>query len=681
MSNSQILINEHIKCTRKNTIIKVFGIKNYHPTFATCRNKRVHIINYQLSIKMKQLNPSAALTGAIGLAALANPVTGHAQLVNTSVFNGTVNRNYETSQESWPDRTSPAAGKPNVVWILLDDVGFGASSAFGGLIRTPNFDRLADNGLRYTNFHTCAISAPTRAALLTGRNHHRVHFGGFAHQGMSAGFPGWDGYLPAEAGTIAETLRDYGYNTFAVGKYGITRDEDATDAGPFDRWPSGKGFEKFLGFLGSQTDQYKPQLVENNSFVTPDGRHLSEQITDKAIDYIRKQKAAAPDKPFFLYYAPAAVHSPHQVAKKWRDEYKGQFDEGWDVYREKVFAQQKKLGVIPAGAVLPERDPNIRAWNSLSPDEKRLYARFMETYAAYLTYTDYEAGRLIQTLQDLNQLDNTLIFVLIGDNGASKEGDLQGTVTLDEFLSTSPATWEEQLAKNLNRIDQIGEPEGTNVNYPLGWAQATNTPFRLWKSDANSEGGTRNPLIVHYPKGITEKGGIRNQYGHVIDLFPTTVDFLGFQPHREIRGVKQIPLQGTSLVYSFNDKAAPSRHTVQYHYIFGQGSIYRDGWKASFAFHPNFIDLALLRLGKTSIPELIKASRQAPQWELYNLNEDFNEQIDLAGKNPQKLEELKALFEEQAQENNVYPLVNWSHILGKFGGAAANRKDHSKIIK
>jgi arylsulfatase len=624
---------------------------------------------------MKQLQNSL-ITGSLGLITLANiPATGIAQQINTSDFKGVVARTFKESKESWPDRTNPATGKPNVVWIVLDDVGFGASSAFGGLIRTPNFDQLADAGLRYTNFHTCGISAPTRAALLTGRNHHRVHEGGFSHKLISAGFPGYDGYVPAEAGTIAETLRDYGYNTFAVGKYGITRDEDATDAGPFDRWPTGKGFEKFFGFLGSQTDQYKPALVEDNSFVTPDGRHLSEQITDKAIHYIQKQKQAAPDKPFFLYYAPAAVHAPHQVAKKWRDEYKGLFDEGWDVYRERVFAQQKKQGLIPADAVLPDRDANIKSWQSLSPDAKKVSARFMETYAAYLTYTDYEVGRVIQSLKDINQLDNTLIFVLIGDNGASKEGDFYGTVTLDEFLATNPTTEEELIAKNLNRIDQIGEPEGTNVNYPLGWAQATNTPFRMWKTDANSEGGTRNPLIVYYPKGITEKGGVRNQYGHVIDLFPTTIDFLGIPAPKVIRGAEQIPLQGTSLAYSFNDKPAASRHTVQYHYIFGQGAIYADGWKASFAYYPNFLDLGLLRLGKKTLPELLQAAKQEPQWELYNLNTDFNERINLADKNPQKLAELKTLFDRQAEENNVYPLINWGDIFGRQMQNLGNRSD------
>jgi arylsulfatase len=607
-----------------------------------------------------------AVRNSIGLAALASlPFgAGIAQQNNTD-FKGTIGKTFDTSKEYWTERTNPAIGKPNVVWILLDDVGYGASSAFGGVIRTPNFDALANNGLRYTNFHTCGISAPTRAALLTGRNHHRVHMGGFAHKNMSAGFPGWDGYIPAEAGTIAETLKEYGYNTFAVGKYGVTPDDDATDAGPFDRWPSGKGFEKFFGFLGSQTDQYRPGLVEDNTFVAPDGRHLSEQITDKAIAYIQKQKTAAPDKPFFLYYAPAATHAPHQVAKKWRDEYKGQFDEGWDVFREKVFAQQKKLGIIPADAALPDRDSRIEAWKTLSADEKQLYARFMETYAAYLTYTDYEVGRLIQTLKDLNQLENTAIFLVIGDNGASKEGDFTGTVLLENFdlfglKGTSKA---ELIHSNLESIDKIGEPDGTAVNYPLGWAQAANTPFRYWKQDANSEGGTRNPLIVHYPKGIKERGGIRTQYSHVIDLFPTTIDLLDIETPKQIKGVEQIPLQGTSFTYSFNDKNASARHTVQYFYIFGAGAIYQDGWKAAFGLHPDALDLRLATAEQDGLAKILAAGKQPLRWELYNLNEDFNERYDLVAKNPEKLAELQALFDQQAQENHVYPLIKWGDIL------------------
>jgi arylsulfatase A-like enzyme len=304
------------------------------------------------------------LTSALILAVGAR-LSLHAQ--EAQPYQGTVGRTLAESKEWWPEPVKAPAGAPNVVWILIDDVGFGAAGTFGGLIQTPTFDALANNGLRYTNFHTCAICAPTRSALLTGRNSASVHESGFSHVSMSAGFPGWDGRVPATAGTIAEILRANGYNTFAVGKYGITPDEEATDAGPFDHWPTGKGFDHFFGFLGSATDQYKPDLVEDQAHVTPDGRHLSDQITDKAIFYIDRQKKAAPDKPFFLYYAPGATHAPHMVDRYWSDQYKGKFDEGWDVFREKVFERQKQLGVIPANAVLPDRNPNIKAWDSLTP--------------------------------------------------------------------------------------------------------------------------------------------------------------------------------------------------------------------------------------------------------------------------------------------------------------------------
>jgi arylsulfatase len=395
---------------------------------------------------------------------------------------------------------------------------------------------------------------------------------------------------------------------------------------------------------------------------------LSEQITDKAIDYIKRQKTASSDKPFFLYYAPGATHAPHQVAKKWRDEYKGKFDEGWDVYREKVFAQQKKQGIIPANAVLPDRDPRLKAWKNLSADEKKLYARFFETYAAYLTYTDYEIGRVVQTLRDLNQLDNTAIFVIIGDNGASKEGDLTGVINGGGLAGFGSVESEASLIKkNLEQIDIIGEPEGTNTNYPVAWSQAANVPFRFWKSDANAEGGTHNPLIVHYPKGITEKGGIRNQYGHVIDILPTTLDILGFSAQKELNGVAQIPVQGTSLAYSFNDKASASKHNVQYYYFLGSGAVYKDGWKAAFASHPDAIDARLASFKGEAINPLkslqgIADSANNPQWELYNLDEDFNERIDLAKKNPAKLEELKAEFYKQAEQNKVYPLLTFANL-------------------
>ena len=600
---------------------------------------------------MKKKSVLKALTSTLILA-LSARLSLHAQA--TQPYQGVVGRTLAESKEWWPEPVKAPAGAPNVVWILLDDVGFGAAGAFGGLIQTPTFDNLANNGLRYTNFHTAAICAPTRAALLTGRNSASVHVSGFSHAVMSAGFPGWDGRLPSSAGTIAEILRENGYNTFAVGKYGVTPDEDATDAGPFDRWPTGKGFDHFFGFLGSQTDQYKPDLVEDQAHVRPDGRHFSDQITDKAIGYVDRQKKAAPNKPFFLYYAPAATHAPHQVDKYWSDQYKGKFDMRWDAYREEVFERQKKLGVIPADAKLPDRNPNIKAWDRLSEDEKKLYARFMEIYAGYLTYTDFEVGRLINHLKETNQLDNTLVFIMIGDNGASKEGTLNGDI--DRSLANlvgKTLTEKENIAYNLNKIGEIGTSAATEGNYPLGWAQAANTPFKYWKQDANSEGGTHNPLIVFYPKGIKDKGGIRTQYSHVIDILPTTLDLTGVKVPEQIKGIKQDAIEGTSLAYSIDDAKAPTRHTLQYYYIFGSRSIYHDGWKAELAYPSSFITG--------------NAQSQQPfdenAWELYNLNADYTERIDLATKFPEKLAELKALFEDQAQSHKLYPYITWDDVL------------------
>jgi arylsulfatase len=572
----------------------------------------------------------------------------HAQ--EAQPYQGTIGRTLAESKEWWPEPVKAPAGAPNVVWILLDDVGFGATASFGGIIDTPTFDALAANGLRYTNFHTTAICAPTRSALLTGRNSASVHESGFSHTVMSAGFPGWDGRVPSTAGTIAEILRDNGYNTFAVGKYGVTPDEEATDAGPFDHWPTGKGFDHFFGFLGSQTDQYKPDLVDDQAHTRPDGRHLSAQITDKAIFYIDRQKKAAPNKPFFLYYAPGATHAPHQVDKYWSDQYKGKFDSGWDAFREEVFARQKKLGIIPANAILPERNPHIKPWEQLSPDEKKLYARFMEIYAGYLTYTDYEVGRLINHLKEINQLDNTLVFVMLGDNGASKEGTLNGVI--DQGFARKASSEEENISYNLNKIGEIGTSDATNGNYPLGWAQAANTPFKFWKQDANSEGGTRNGLIVYYPKGIKDKGGIRTQYSHVIDILPTTLDVVGVKAPEQIRGIQQQPIEGTSMAYSIDDAKAPTRHTLQYYYIFGARSIYHDGWKAELAYPSSFIT------GNFQSKEPFDENA----WELYNLNEDFTERIDLAKKYPEKLAQLKAEFEEQAKSHHLYPYITWDDV-------------------
>jgi len=582
----------------------------------------------------------------------------HAQNPAEQPYQGVIGKTLSESKEWWAPVPKAPAGAPNIVWILLDDVGFGASGAFGGVIRTPTLDSLAYNGLRYTNFHTAAICAPTRSALLTGRNSHFVHEGGFSHIALSAGFPGYDGRIPSKDGTIAEILRDNGYNTFAVGKYGLTPDEDATDAGPFDRWPGGKGFEHFFGFLGSATDQYKPDLVEDNAHVTPDGRHLNEQITDKAIGYIARQQKIAPGKPFFLYYAPGATHAPHQVDKYWSDQYKGKFDEGWDVFRERVLANQKRLGIVPAYAQLPPRNARVQEWNSLSADQKKLFARFMEVYAGYLTYTDYQIGRVVNYLKENNLLENTIVYAIIGDNGASKEGTLEGVIT----PRTNPSrtkTEADFLKTNLQNIDSIGTAAGA-TNYPLGWAQAANTPFREWKQDADAEGGTHNPLIIFNPKAIKDKGGIRNQYGYVIDLLPTTLEFAGIKAPEYIRGIKQDSIQGTSLLYSFNDAKAASRHLVQHYYIFGSRSIYYNGWKAEAGHHPDNVDFDF-KPGET----VADKSFDEDDWQLYNLDEDFNERVNLAKKYPEKLAALKKIFDEQATKNHLYPLIDWHDVNNK----------------
>ncbi|WP_232373339.1 sulfatase-like hydrolase/transferase [Pinibacter aurantiacus] len=599
---------------------------------------------------------------AILMATLTASVTAAHSQQTAQPYQGVVGKTLADSKEWWPQPVKAPQGAPNVIWIVLDDVGFGATGTFGGLINTPVFDSLAANGLKYTNFHTAAICAPTRAAALTGRNHHSVHEGGFSHTVLSAGFPGYDGRIPSKDGTIAEILRENGYNTFAVGKYGLTPDEEASDAGPFDRWPTGKGFEHYFGFLGSEDDNYKTNLVEDNSHIKPDGRHFSEQLTDKAISYIEKQKKAAPSKPFFLYYAPGATHAPHQVDTSWSNLYKGKFDQGWDAFRQQVFDRQKKLGVIPANAVLPERNPKIPAWNSLTAEQKKLYARFFEVYAGYLTYTDYQVGRVVNYLKQINQLNNTLIFVLIGDNGASKEGTQFGAIRgRGTSFASGGVTAQKYLELNENGIEQIGTPESF-VNYPLGWAQAANTPFRFWKMDAQSEGGTRNPLIVFYPNGIKDKGGIRTQYGYVTDLLPTTLEFAGIKAPEYIREIKQDTIQGTSLVYSVNDAKAPSRHTQQYYYIFGSRSIYKDGWKAAAAHHPDILDLNKFA-GEAK--DSIAKNYDNDVWELYNLNEDPTERVDLAKKYPEKVKELQALFDADAKKYNIYPFIDWEDVFSR----------------
>jgi len=570
---------------------------------------------------------------------------------------------YDAAKETPRILPKVAKGSPNVIWILLDDVGYGAVGTFGGLIATPNFDKLANNGLSYTNFHTMGICAPTRAALLTGRNHHTVGMGMFPHPFLSAGFPGYSGRMEWKDGMIAEYLRDAGYNTYMLGKWHLTPDEETTDLGPFDRWPTSRGFDHFFGFLGGATDQYKPDLIEDTQRIQPDGRHFNAQLVDKAIAYMDRQKKLNPDKPFFMHIATGAAHSPHQVGREWISKYKGQFDEGWDVARERILARQKKLGVVPANAKLPPRESRVPAWNSLSAEEKAVYLRFMESYAGFLEYTDSEIGRLVEHLEKTGVADNTVIFLIVGDNGGSKEGGPNGT--LEPELVNPNLDLKAQLEHLHAHVDEIGTGE-TYSNYPVGWAQAMNTPFRQWKGDVNAEGAIRNPMIVYWPGHI--KKGIRTQYGHVTDLLPTTLEMVNVPAPASVRGVAQTPIQGTSLTYSFNDARAATRHTKQYYFLFGSGAIVKDGWKASFRYRPDLLDIYVTP--RDQFPA-IKAKNDV--WELYNLNTDFNELNDLAAKEPQRLEALQEVFKQEAEANQVYPLINLGHLEVKLREAMSKR--------
>lgn len=568
-------------------------------------------------------------------------IVQYAKAQDDTVFKGKIGKTYSESQEWWPGKKHAPKGAPNVVIFLIDDAGYGTSSAFGGLMETPILDSLANNGVRFTNFHTTAICGPTRAALLTGRNHHSVHMGYFNYSAL--GFPGYDARMPPDKATIAQILHENNYNTFAVGKYHLTPLNEITPAGPFDRWPTGQGFDHFFGWHLGHTDQYHPNVYEDTRIadIEPNKKIVSTLLADKAIKYIADQRSSAPDKPFFLYFATGAIHAPHQADKQFRDYYKGKFDKGWDWYREEVFKRQKALGVIPKDAILPDRDPTVPAWDSLTPEQKRLYAKHMEVFAAMLTQADYEFGRIVHYLKDIGQLDNTLILGLIGDNGSSHSppnGSFNGRIN---SLPTK-----QQVDEALKHLDEFGT-ESSDMDAPMGWTQATNTPFRLWKADANSEGGTHNPLIVFYPNGVKERG-VRNQYSHIIDIAPTIVELTGSTFPETINNIRQKPFEGSSLVYAIKDSAAAPRHTIQYNELRGKRSIYKDGWKAE-VFHVTGTDFA------------------NDVWELYNLNTDFNERIDLAKKEPEKLKELVDLFDHEAKKYNVYPLIDGTQD-GGIGG-------------
>jgi arylsulfatase A-like enzyme len=581
----------------------------------------------------KQMIGLKHLAIAVALGLTLNTQETAAQYTPQQPWQGKIGKTVaETKTSLTEHRVLAAKNSPNIIYILIDDIGYGSASAFGGLIPTPNIDSLANNGLRYTNFHTTGVCSPTRTALLTGRNHHSAHVGSNA----GAATPGYDRVIPFEKGFVSEILREQGYNTFAVGKWHLTPKRDQTQAGPFNRWPVGRGFDKYFGFIGGATDQYRPILWEGTNKIEKDyddKKLLSELITDRAITYIANQKSAAPEKPFFLYYGPAATHSPHQVDKVWSDKFKGKFDKGWDWYREEVLARQKKLGVVPAYVKLAPGNGGVKKWDSLSADEKRLFIRHIEVYAGYLAHLDHEIGRLVKYLKDIDQLDNSLIFLSIGDNGSARAGGENGRTNFGIGANNAQA---DDIKRDLDNIDLIGTAR-SNVLYPIGWAQATNTPFRYFKAEANGEGGTHNPLIVFWPDKIKDKGGIRNQYTHVADILPTTLELVGAKKVETINGIKQDSLEGISFASSIQNRNAANNHTVQYYEIGGTRSVYKDGWKAG-AFH------------KRGEPF------ENDTWELFRIEDDFNERVDLAKTNPEKLTELKAVFDREATKYNVYPL-------------------------
>lgn len=536
----------------------------------------------------------------------------------------------------------PPEGAPNVLVVLLDDVGFGASSAFGGPCKTPTAERLAANGLKYNRFHSTAMCAPTRQAMLTGRNHHAVGMGAIAEMATAA--PGYTSIRPNTAAPLAETLKLNGYSTAQFGKCHEVPAWESSPMGPFRQWPTGSGFEYFYGFIGGETNQYAPAIYQDTVPVEPErtaeeGYHFGEDMTDRAIEWIRQQKVLMPDKPFFIYYAPGATHAPHHVPLEWSDKYKGQFDRGWDKVREEIFARQKQLGVVPPDAELTQRPPEIPGWDDMPDELKPVLARQMEVYAGFLEHTDHQVGRLIDTLEDLEILDDTLIYYIIGDNGASAEGAINGT--FNEMFTMNGANALETAEFMAARIDKFGTPEAYN-HYAVGWAHAMDTPYQWTKQVASHWGGTRNGTIVHWPRGFQSKGEVRSQFFHVIDLAPTVLEAAGLPHPTVVNGVQQMPLHGKSMVPTFDNADTPELRGTQYFEMLVNRGIYHKGWTAvtrhSF---PWFV---------SELPAL-----DDDVWELY-APDDWSQAHDLAQEMPEKLRELQRLFLIEATKYNVLPL-------------------------
>ncbi len=554
----------------------------------------------------------------------------------------------------------PPEGAPNVVIVLIDDMGFGAPSTFGGPCQMPTLDRLAEGGLIYNRFHTTALCSPTRQALLTGRNHHSAEMGAVAE--VATGAPGYTSVRPNSVATIADMLRLNGYNTGAFGKMHQTPTWEVSISGPFDRWPTGDGFEKFYGFVAGETNQWEPTLTEGTTPIEPprtaeEGYHVSEDIVDKSIAWVKSQQAMTPDKPFFVYLSFGATHAPHHVAPEWIEKYRGKFDKGWDAVREETLAKQKALGIVPPDTELASRPEGVVPWNELTGDQKRVGARLMETYAGFAEHTDAQTGRLVDALDEIGALENTLFIYIAGDNGASAEGGLDGTFNEIKALNGVSET----TAEVLPHLDDIGSPLAFN-HYPVGWAHAMNCPYQWTKQVASHWGGTRNGMVLHWPNGVKAKGEIREQFHHVIDIVPTILDVADLPQPYMVNGIAQKPIEGESMAYTFEDAKAPDRHTTQYFEMFGNRGIYHDGWTA---------------VTKHRTPWIMGAAQQIAladdRWELYDTTKDWSQANDLAASMPEKLRELQDLFFVEAAKYNVFPIDDRTGE--RFNPALAGRPD------
>ena len=561
----------------------------------------------------------------------------------TPEFSGSISK---TISQSTPRKlTAPQApkGAPNVLLIMLDDVGFGSFGNFGGPVDTPGLNKIAKNGLRYNQFHTTALCSPTRAALLTGRNHHTVHMGGITE--IANSFPGYDSAIPPESATIAQVLRMSGYSTACFGKWHLTPSWEQSPAGPFDRWPTGMGFDRFYGIMGAESSQYEPPVYDQTTPIAPHiGKpdyHLTEDLADQTISWMQRQKASSPDKPFFCYFSTPAVHAPHHVPREWIEKYKGKFDSGWDSLRNEIYERQLKLGVIPQGTALTKRPEQIPAWDEYPERYRPVAQRLMETFAGFLAHTDAQIARVINALDDLNIAENTLVVYITGDNGASAEGTIHGAWSAPSFQNGVP----EDPEWLLDHIDDFGTARCEN-HFNVGWAWALDSPFQWMKQVASHFGGTRNAIAISWPKKIKAAGELRTQFHHVIDIAPTIYEVAGIQAPEFVNGIKQMPIHGTSMTYSFASASSPSTHKTQYFEILGNRAMYHEGWIAS-CFH-----------GRLPWIRLQGFEFDGPQevWELYNVAEDFSQAVDLAKSEPKKLKELQDLFERHAKEFGIYPL-------------------------